>query len=71
MVDGEFYTIPFGVAKHLNVSGKYPVHEFRRDEQDKPSVHVGKMVRRYGFHSLEFQDFGSEYITEPGKVVGA
>ena len=68
MVDGNFYTIPFGVAKHLNTAGAYPVHEFRKDEQDKPHIHIGKMVRRFGFHSLEFQDFDKDYITEPASV---
>lgn len=56
MNDGEIYTIPLGVAKHLNKNGAYPVHQHLQDESGKPVIGVKKMVRRFGFQSLEFID---------------
>ena len=55
-VDGQIYSIPLGVAKHLNKNLWYPVHAFAQDENGKPNVKVGKKVRRAGFDSLEFHD---------------
>lgn len=55
--DGQIYSIPLGVAKHLNTSGKYPEHEFVPGPDGKQSastVKIGRMVSRYGFESLEF-----------------
>jgi hypothetical protein len=54
--DGEVYTIPLGVAKHLNSSGWYPVHAYTKNEKDAPSMRIGQKVHRYGFQSLEFVD---------------
>lgn len=54
--DGEIYELPLGVARHLNVSGRYPVHAHKVDENGKPSMIIGKKVARYGFQSLEFCD---------------
>ena len=56
LVDGNIYTLPLGVAKHLNTSGSYPVHEYLKDASGKSVVKVGQKVRRYGFQSLEFVD---------------
>jgi len=56
MVDGLAYTIPLGVAKHLNKNGWYPVHSFATDENGKPIAKIGQKVRRFGFESLEFID---------------
>jgi len=55
-VDGNVYTIPLGVAKHLNKNGWYPVHTHALDENGKPTMRVGQKVRRFGFQSLEFVD---------------
>lgn len=55
-VDGHVYTIPLGVAKHLNKNGWYPVHKNHMDDSGKYSQLVGKKVRRFGFQSLEFMD---------------
>jgi hypothetical protein len=53
--DGEIYTLPLGVAKHLNTSGKYPEHEHALAPDGKQNIiKVGRMVSRYGFESLEF-----------------
>ncbi len=56
MYDGEIYTVPLGVAKHLNKNGWYPEHAFITDETGKPIAKVGKKIRRFGFQSLEFFD---------------
>lgn len=56
LVDGEVSVIPFGVAKHLNSKGWYPVHEHKLDMNGKPAVTIGKKVRRFGFHSLAYKD---------------
>jgi hypothetical protein len=62
--DGEIYTLPLGIAKHLNKSGWYPEYEYFKDDNTtvqsfSPQGHVmrvAKKVRRYGFQSLEFVD---------------
>lgn len=56
LIDGQQYTIPLGVAKHLNTSGAYPVHQHAMSEDGKSMLKVGKKVRRYSFQSLEFVD---------------
>jgi hypothetical protein len=58
LVDGQIYTLPLGVARHLNKSGKYPVHAYKMNEDNKPTINIGRMVSRYGFQSLEFMDIG-------------
>lgn len=55
-VDGEVYSIPLGVAKHLNNNLWYPVHSYTTDEHGKPSTKIGQKVRRCTFQSLEFVD---------------
>jgi hypothetical protein len=56
LVDGEIYTIPLGVAKHLNNDCWYPVHQYSSDEVGMVSMKVGQKVRRCSFQSLEFMD---------------
>ena len=56
VVDGHVYTLPLGVAKHLNRSGWYPIHAHCKDENGNPSIKIGKKVRRFSFQSLEFMD---------------
>lgn len=56
LFDGFQYTLPLGVAKHLNKSGQVPVYEYKEDDRGMPVVLVGKKRRRYGFQSLEFID---------------
>lgn len=67
LVDGQIHTIPLGVARHLNKNGKYPVHSYALDDDGKPSVKVGKWVRRFGFQSLEFVDIDD--LTESGSAL--
>ena len=59
MVDGEIYTVPLGVAKHLNNNCWYPVHAYAQDEDGKSSVKVGQKVKRCSFQSLDFVDIES------------
>lgn len=54
--DGEVYTLPLGVARHLNKNCWYPVHQYVLNDQGKPSQRVAERVRRCSFQSLEFVD---------------
>lgn len=69
LVDGEIYTLPLGVAKHLNKNCWYPVHAYALDDSGKPVQRVGQKVRRCSFQSLEFVDIddltpvGGEIVT--------
>lgn len=56
MIDGETYTIPRGVARHLNKNCWYPVHHFAVDADGKSVAKIGQKVRRCSFNSLEFMD---------------
>ncbi len=63
--DGKVYTIPRGVARHLNKSGWYPVHTYMQDETGKHTTKIGQKIARYGFSSLEF--FDSDDLLPEGK----
>lgn len=67
MLDGAVYTIPLGVAKHLNNNGWYPIHRYQMDEGGKPTMRVGQKKRRFGFQSLEFTDI--EELHTPDKEI--
>ena len=54
MRDGEIYSIPLGVAKHLNKDCYHSVHAHAVDEYGKPIAKIGKKVQRCSFESLEF-----------------
>lgn len=56
MLDGNVYSIPLGVARHLNKNGWYPVHAHTMDEHGMPQMKIGHKKRRFGFQSLEFVD---------------
>lgn len=56
MIDGQIYTIPLGVAKHLNKNCWYPIHNHMVDKDGVPVARIGQKVRRMGFQSLEFVD---------------
>jgi hypothetical protein len=74
LVDGQIYTLPLGVAKHLNKNCWYPVHAYIQDEDGKVSQRIGQKVRRCSFQSLEFVDIedltpvGGEGILEVENV---
>jgi hypothetical protein len=63
--DGKIYTVPRGIARHLNKSGWYPVHAHAVDTDGRPIAKIGQKVRRYGFSSLEF--FDSDDLVPEGK----
>ena len=63
--DNKVYSIPRGVARHLNKNGWYPVHGYATDETGKPIAKIGQKVARYGFSSLEF--FDSDDLIPEGK----
>jgi len=67
LVDGQQYTIPLGVAKHLNSNCAYPIHGHMLDDNGKPSMNIKERVHRMGFQSLEFIDI--EDLPMPGKSI--
>ena len=56
MVDQQIYTIPLGVAKHLNSNCWYPSYNYKNDENGRPVVTMSEKIRRCSFQSLEFVD---------------
>jgi hypothetical protein len=56
MKDGEVYTVPLGVAKHLNTNCSYPSYNYKNDESGRPVVKLTEKIRRCSFQSLEFLD---------------
>lgn len=68
LVDGQIYTIPLGVAKHLNKNCWYPEYAYLQGEttnnnptqggysMDGRVMKMSKKVRRVSFQSLEFID---------------
>ena len=56
LIDGTIYSIPLGVARHLNKNGWYPVHSYALDDAGVASMKIGQKKRRFGFQSLEFVD---------------
>lgn len=54
--DGEIYTIPLGVARHLNNNCSYPSYTFKQDAQGRPQMGICEQIRRTSFQSLEFVD---------------
>jgi hypothetical protein len=67
LVDGEIYSLPLGVARHLNKECSYPVHSFMMDENNKPLSKVSQRVRRCSFQSLEFMDI--EELTSDKQII--
>ncbi len=67
--DGHHYTLPLGVAKHLNKNLWYPIHHYAQDADGKPLMKINQRVRRCAFQSLEFIDIedlapaGKELVT--------
>lgn len=54
MNDGEIYTVPLGVAKHLNTNCWYPAYDYKDDSNGRPVVKMVQKIRRCSFQSLEF-----------------
>jgi hypothetical protein len=66
LTDGSIYTIPLGVAKHLNTNTFYPIHGYSTDENGKPIQIIQQKVNRMAFQSLEFMDVDD---MNPGKQI--
>jgi hypothetical protein len=63
LTDGQIYSIPLGVAKHLNKNGWYPEYEYIKGEKfiggygnEQTGMRVARKVHRYGFSGLDFVD---------------
>ncbi len=56
MIDGEIYTVPRAVAKHLSNNCAYPEHSFKQDDNGRNVAMVSKMKRRCSFDPLDFMD---------------
>lgn len=76
LVDGQIYTLPLGVAKHLNKNLWYPLYEHIRSEpgmiqgisaNGMGGMRIAQKVRRCSFQSLEFVDI--EDLTPQGNLV--
>jgi len=52
--DGKEYTIPLGVAKHINQQCKYKRHKWLVDAEGKPMLGADKPTERYQFVSTDF-----------------
>lgn len=63
--DGKIYTIPLGVAKHLN-NRWYPEYEYFKNESTQDLQRISKKVHRCSFQSLEFMDVEG---LEPDRLV--
>lgn len=68
LTDGETYTLPLGVAKHLNKNGWYPVHAHAVDANGVAVKKIGQKKRRFGFQSLEFIDPEDFATVDPGII---
>lgn len=66
LYDGQIYSLPKGVAKHLNTNVSYPEYEYIKGEEGKVmsgfnnmenrGMRINKKVRRCSFESLELID---------------
>lgn len=77
LVDGQVYTIPLGVARHLNKNCWYPEYEYTQGEKGVHGgfnhmtghiMRIGKKIRRCSFQSLEFVDI-DDITPDEGKLV--
>lgn len=62
--DNEQISIPIGVAKHINKSCYVAVDQYKLDKDGKPSVDVGKLMRRFSFFPFGYVDL--EDLSEVG-----
>lgn len=67
LVDNQIYSIPLGVAKHLNTNGAYPIHTYAKDERGNSIQRIGQKIHRFGFQSLEFVDV--EELSQTKQIV--
>lgn len=67
LYDGHVYTIPLGVAKHLNKNLWYPLHAHAQDAMGKSIAKISEKVRRCSFQSIEFVDIDD--LTPQGSMI--
>ena len=77
--DNQVYSLPLGVAKHLNTNGWYPEYSYMKDDSSvkigmNPSLgnvmRISSKIRRFGFQSLEFTDIeGLPQVSHASEVV--
>ena len=75
-IDGQIYTIPMGVAKHLNQNLWYPEYSYVKSEgmfgahnsMAGTTMKATRKVRRTSFQSLEFMDI-EDVPTNVSKIV--
>ena len=67
--DGEVYSLPRCVAKHLYDSGRYPVHEYQTDINGVPVIRIGRMKTRYTFDSSESRGNEQSLLVTAEKVI--
>ena len=75
LTDGQTYTLPFGLARHLRENCCYPVHKHSINKDGSPAVTIGRKVHRCTFEPTEFnvrqeigEDASSDLVTvEYGK----
>ncbi len=65
MIDGQVYTVPLGVAKHLNKNGWYPIHAYAKLEEGGHMMKINDKIHRFGFQSLEFIDVSEMEQSSP------
>lgn len=69
LIDGQIYTLPLGVIKHLNKDCFYTIHQYAMDSNGHATQVIGKKVQRCEFVPMEFVDIedlspvGSELVT--------
>jgi len=68
-VDGQIYTIPMMIAKHLNRNCNYPVYKHTKDESGALIPSIGERVQRFGFQSLEFLPELDIVVESPSIIV--
>lgn len=56
LVDGQIYTLPIGVIKHLNKDCFYTIHKYATDKDGNAIQVVGQKVQRCEFIPMEFVD---------------
>ena len=69
LIDGQVYSIPIGVARHLNKNCFYTIHKYAVDSDGKAAQSIGQKIQRCEFVPLEFVDIedlspaGSNIVT--------
>ena len=67
LLDGQIYSLPLGVVKHLKTNGWYPVNKHAIDKDGRPSIELGTKKRRFSFNVLDFIDI--EEMGDPADIV--